>query len=308
MKTVTVTLNPSVDVTLMLDGLDPDKANRVVSEISQAGGKGLNVAKVLVNLGIPAVAFGIAGSKNFDRYVSLSGMGMHAMRFQRTVGEVRENITLRHGESCIKINRSGSQFDEYAFNKMSEDLLSYLKAGDIAVISGSAPVGFDPHLLQYFCRELKIKGIKVVLDCEWLDRNILTSIEPYFIKPNIHEFKKLTKVATEEEADLVEAMRDLERNGVENILLSLGERGILALVEGKAYRVTVPGVEVRSTVGSGDSAVAGFTAGVVQGLSAEQCLVLAAACGTATATLEGSELTDGYLAKQIAGDVVVTEL
>lgn len=283
MKAVTITFNPSFDTTLFLDGLHFDKANRVEEELTQSGGKGINVGQVVNRLGAEVVAFCLVGKE--DRAKFAASLTDNIYVFVEREGKTRENLTLRSKNECVKINRKGEAVDKAALIGFENVILNSLEGGDIAVISGSLPLGYNKDDLAAFCDRLNEKKVKIVLDTD-VDLSLLKRVKPFMIKPNEYEIKDITGQTD----NINDSARLCASNGVQNVLVSLGEKGMLAVTDNNEYYCMAPKVEAKSTVGAGDSAVAGFVAGTLMGLETEEILKLSVASGTATAMQEGTLL------------------
>lgn len=306
MKAITVTLNPSFDTTLFLDELHLDKANRVKNEITQAGGKGINVTRVLENLGVPVKAFCIIGSDDKDKFEEALGNSRNFVFIENT-GKTRENITVRAGEQCIKINRSGIPVGEEIADRLQKAILNEAQRDDIIIVSGSAPKDFGSDRLLRFCAGLKKSGARLIIDSEQLSFEQLKSLSPFLIKPNEYEIRQIFGISGDQEADLEGLIDNLSGVGFENIIVSLGENGMKACLCGKKYSVKAAKIKAASTVGAGDSAVAGFAAAVILGLDDVKALKLSAGCGTAAASKEGTGLADEKTAREYAEKTEVTK-
>ncbi|MBQ8533685.1 MAG: 1-phosphofructokinase family hexose kinase [Clostridia bacterium] len=292
MKAITVTFNPSFDTTLFCDGLHRDKANRVLDEITEAGGKGINVARVIDNLGVNTVAFCLVGSDDADKFGSL--LKGDYFRLVKREGKTRENLTLRNGNECMKINRKGERVSEQSLAGFENEVLSFVEEGDIVVISGSMPIGYDKSRLCDFCKKLDVKGARIVLDTD-IDERLINEIKPFMIKPNEYE---ITDIVGETDSLNTAALKCYEA-GVQNVIITLGEKGMLVRNKDGEYLVFPKKIEPKSTVGAGDSAVAGFVAGVILGMEYTEILALSAASGTATAMCEGTGLADSPLIQEV---------
>lgn len=299
MKAITVTLNPSFDTTLFLDGIHFDRANRVNSETCEAGGKGINVSRVLQSLGVKTEAFCIVGYEDSERFSELLGDCGH-FHFAYNPGKTRENITMRAGDRCVKINRRGNDVADSTVNQLLEDILSAVQKDDIIVISGSSPKNFNGDRLLNFCLKLKNSGAKIVIDSEQLSANQLSVLSPFMIKPNEYEIKKILGEKESDEDAPAALVRRLYEKGTENVLLTLGEKGMTACLSGKIYRVRAARIEAKSTVGAGDSTVAGFVAAKLLGMADVEALKLASGCGTAAAASEGTGLAEKDEAEKYA--------
>ena len=308
MNLFTVTLNPALDVTILADGLDGDRANHVLGEQREAGGKGVNVGRVVKSFGIATRAFGLLGRLNAPEYLKLLGDSAGATSFFYVDGRVRENMTLRAESACMKLNREGAPYDKEALQDLQTLLLRNLCEGDVAAISGSCPKGMPVDDLIHFCKAIAQKGGLVALDSEALTLDALRECPPFLFKPNIHELAQLTGAAADTWDKLLDALRQVKACGVQNLLVSMGSDGMAALCGDTLYRVRVPKIEVKSTVGAGDSTVGGFLAALALEKGIPEALRWANACGCAAAGREGTGLGDADAAQRLLPEVTVEQL
>lgn len=307
-KVITVTLNPSIDVTLWVDGLDQQKVNRVRKEIRQPGGKGINVARVLARSGTQTLAVGITGVANMQELIS--GLEAESVThcFIPSSGGIRENLTLRVGTDTVKINRPGSEITAEELLKLKGVLKEEISSGDICVFGGTIPGGITAGRMQSLVAQIKDCGAKLAVDSESVPLSELYLIKPWLIKPNIHEFCRLVGREITDIGELIMAAKDIISGGVGNILLSMGPDGLLAVTANEAVRARVPPVKVCSTVGAGDSALAGFIAAHMAQMGLEQCVRMAAAYGTASVTAEATGLASGETAMKYYEMISATAL
>ncbi|MBR7092704.1 MAG: 1-phosphofructokinase family hexose kinase [Clostridia bacterium] len=307
-QVITVTLSPSIDVTLLVDGLDTDKTNRVLGERRDVGGKGINVSRTVNAFGINNACLAVAGEDNrleFADFLKAVGLRFELLPIP---GAVRENLTLRAGKQTIKLNRSGPELSHMMTGALMALILRWVRPGDIVVFAGSLPARFEVQDFVEIVLATKQAGARVALDCDVLRPEHLQLIRPWLIKPNIHELRLLCPQQGEVEAWVAASARQLSQAGVENALISLGGDGMYARIGERAFRITVPAVEVKSTVGAGDSALAGFAVGFIQQRPAEDCCRLAAACGTASVMQEGTKLATREDALRLFEQVEVREV
>jgi 1-phosphofructokinase family hexose kinase len=289
-KIISITLNPSIDVTLWLDGLHLDKANRVERETREMGGKGINVSHTVHSFGLDTLCLTVAGEENsreFASYLERDGLRYELLQ---TEGAVRENLTLRSEGQTVKINRKGPSMSAMMFGALMALIKKHIRPGDIAVFGGSLPENISVQDYMELILAVKNAGALIALDSDSLRLDDYRNIAPWLIKPNIHELKNIVEIKGTTITDIVDAARVLKENGIENVLVSLGGNGIACLSGSSVIHAAVPTVDVKSTVGAGDSALAGFIVGYVKDYPLEECVRLAAACGTATAMKDGTAL------------------
>lgn len=305
---ITVTLNPSVDVTLWLDGMHPDKANRVLRETREVGGKGINVSRVVRAFGLESLCVTVAGEDNSRELISfLEADGLH-YELVPAEGAVRENLTLRTDGQTIKINRKGPALSDMMFNALMALIRSRLHPGDIVVFGGSLPENVALQDYVELILAVRNAGALVALDSDLLSLEDYARIRPWAIKPNIHELKNIVPVDGTTITDVAAAALRLREVGVENVLVSLGGNGLLSVSEEGVLNAVVPQVEVKSTVGAGDSLLGGFVVGTVKEMPYAERVRLAAACGTASVMLEGTAVADKAAAMAVMENVRVEKL
>ncbi len=307
MKLVTLTLNPAIDVTLFCDGTDDDRANRVISEIREAGGKGINVSKMANKFGVSVLSMGFAG-KCDEEYFSLLSDSAGETAFIRVQGKIRENLTVRANDKCLKFNRRGFNINEDNISELVSLLQDKLEKGDLTAVSGSFPEGADCGMLIRIADQVKKAGSRLLLDTENCTLDIVSKIKPYFIKPNIHEFEKLFGVSNLSETEIPPMLLELYDRGIQNMFLTLGANGMFAMLSGRIYRVKNPKITPKSTVGAGDSTLSAFACGKIWDYEDEELLRFSSACGMATAATEGSGLATPETVKEYVNRISIEKI
>ncbi len=306
-KILTVALNPSLDVTLWIDTVDFDEPNRCSKEKTYAGGKPLNVTRVLKNLGIASQCFCLAGQENAGMLTALLGTDGVQYRMVTVPGVIRENMSIIFPDGrLLKINRKGSPVADRHLTELKalirRELVGYKQA--LILFAGSLP----PNMTAAQCKELilsfRSESVKVAIDSTVFSAAELAEIKPFLIKPNLVEARDILGLPDADEAALLNGMAQLGGQ-VEHILLSMGGDGVAYLHGGQVYRIRVPRVVVKSTVGAGDTTLAGFLAAIQKGLPAAEAARYAAACGTASVTLEGTEAITAELAAPYLEETVI---
>lgn len=291
MKIITVTLNPCIDVTMLTDGFDLEKVNHVARGIRQAGGKGINVGTVAHHFFVDTMAFCIIGSENKDEFLKMLGTKAGEVFYIEKYGKIRENLTMRYKDETMKFNCAGLTCSDKDLMNLLEGIRAAIEENDIVAVCGSVPNGITSDGLRDFCIALSDLKAKVFVDSENFTLEDIKEIKPFCIKPNRYELAQLFNSDHDlSDDEIKEYALKLSEYGVTNVLITLGENGTVAVCNGKFYTVSAPKIDVRSTVGAGDSMLAGFAIGVSKGYPIEQCLKLASACGSDTASREGVEL------------------
>lgn len=297
---LTVTPNPSIDRTVALDEpLRRGGVHRLANPDDVAGGKGINVARVLAAAGIPTLALTPAPAGSvFLGLLEAEGLPVDAT--PATV--VRTNLTLveRDG-TTTKLNETGAELSPEQAAAFGDEIRARAADSELVVIAGSLPPGLPDTWTADVVRELRARGITTVVDTsgaplrQLLERDSL----PDLMKPNAFELTELVGGdGAQLEADAERGDYALAREralrlvaaGCETVLLTLGAAGALAVRETGAWVATPPPITPRSTVGAGDSSLAGWLIGAGRGDSPAECLRRAVATGSAAASLPGTSL------------------
>ncbi|HPU58101.1 MAG TPA: 1-phosphofructokinase family hexose kinase [Candidatus Avimonas sp.] len=306
-KIVSITLNPSIDVTLWTDRLSIDDVNRVVRENREAGGKGINVSHVAKAFGAETICIGLLGRDNSREFLGLLQDEGLACRHIEIDGAVRENLTVRYKDYTLKINRKGPAAPEDVLDRLYSLIESCINPGDIAVFAGSIPENIPVEGYMDLILRIKGLGALIAIDSDIFSFEQYGRLSPWLIKPNIHELRNILKLSGEAVNDIKDAAGRLCENGVENVLVSLGGNGLVYCSKEVSIRVSVPKVDVKSTVGAGDSVLAGFAAAYVKGGDNMECVRLAAACGTASVLRDGTGLAEPVVVHEIMEQVKAVE-
>lgn len=258
---LTVTLNPSVDISYPLDCLALDTVNRVAHVSKTAGGKGLNVTRVLAEAGQSVVATGFIGGKLGDFVIhQLQEQGIFN-QFFKIKGETRNCIAILHEGMQTEILEAGPYIDVDEAEGFLNHMSIIAKQFDVLTLSGSLPKGLAANYYQDLITMARAYGLKVVLDCSGapLKAVLASKDKPTVIKPNLEELEALLGEAiTLDEERLVSLLSQPLFEGIEWIIISLGAQGAFAKHHNRFYRVSIPKINVANPVGSGDATVAGI--------------------------------------------------
>ena len=288
MKITTLTLNPAFDLHCYADAFLPQRENIFEITARDAGGKGVNVSRALKANGVENAAVCIVGSENGEEFLeSLRAEGL-TVRAVKAAGRIRENITLHEKEKAeTRISFKGFAADEGLLAEVL-DALGDLGEGSTVVFAGSAPEGLTEAALVAFLKRIKDTGASLAIDSRALSLSSILSLRPMLIKPNKDEAEAALGVTLQSIEDAREAAEALHKKGVENVLLSLGGEGAILCADSGIYYAPCPEVAVLSTVGAGDSTVAGFLSAKAEGLSDAEALARAVAFGSAACMLAGT--------------------
>ena len=279
----TVTFNPSLDYIVSVDDFKLGLTNRTSSELMLPGGKGINVSIVLKNLGIESTALGfMAGFTGKEIARRLEEDGVTSDFIQIEEGISRINLKLKSIDGT-EINGSGPKIPKEKVEELMKRL-NTMKEGDVLFLAGSIPASMPDDIYSRIMKELKDKGIMIVVDAT---KDLLLNVleyHPFLIKPNNHELGEIFGKVLESEADIVEYAKKLQEMGAVNVLISMaGDGAILVTEDGTVSSKKPPKGTVVNSVGAGDSMVAGFLAGWLNTGDYEKALELGTAAGSATA-------------------------
>lgn len=282
---LTVTLNPSVDIGYQLNAFELDGVNRVETVSKTAGGKGLNVARVLRLLNEDTGAAGFLGGSlgNFI-HTQLQELGVKDF-FIEIEGETRNCIAILHEGKQTEILESGPEIAEADAERFIKGYRGWLQAMDVITLSGSLPKGMPD---DYYARLIAIAaeaGVPVLLDTkgELLNQALRTDKKPFLIKPNEDE---LADLLGEKPENLIAALHAPIFAGIEWIVVTLGAKGALVKHLDTIYKVSPPQVNAVNPVGSGDSVIAGFASGLVRKLPEIELMKYALSMGVLNALEE----------------------
>lgn len=301
----TVTFNPALDYTMKVNNLQTGEINRADNEQMNYGGKGINVSAILSRLKTENKALGFIAGFSGDKLAEmLNADGIDNDFVKLNNGFTRINVKIK-SDNETDINANGPDIHKEDLEKLFEKL-DALKQGDYLVLAGSIPKSLPDNIYENILERLKNRNIKFVIDATGdLLLNVL-HFKPFLIKPNHHELGELFDVKIKEYDDIVKYSKLLQEKGAENVLVSCGKKGAVLLdSQGNTYQIgNVPG-KIISSVGCGDSMVAGFVAGYIEKGDYAYALKLGAACGNATAfsqSLATKEEIDAMLVNKHLGE------
>lgn len=282
----TVTFNPAIDYVIRTGEMRLGATNRSEGEEMYFGGKGINVSIVLRELGIDSKALGFtAGFTGEAIEKGLTDMGIDTDFVRLEKGNSRINVKIKSKEET-ELNGQGPDIGDKAIAALFEKL-DRLVDGDSLILAGSIPFSLPTDIYERILERLSGKNIKVVVDAT---KDLLLNVlkyKPFLIKPNNHELGEMFGMELKTDEDIEKYARRLQDMGAVNVLISMAGDGAMLIDEfGKTHRCGVCKGTVRNSVGAGDSMVAGFLAGSLNG-DYEYALKLGTAAGGATAFSDG---------------------
>lgn len=291
---LTITMNPSVDISYQVDNLSINHVNRTNKWSKTAGGKGLNVTRVLNQLNEHVVASGLKGGK-LGEFLEQS-LNDHKItnHFFEIQGNTRNCIAILHEGNQTEILEDGPTISSEEIEKFKAHFEELICKSDIAVISGSLPKGVDSNFYSNLIKVCDKHDVPAILDCsnKALIEVLREQYKPLLIKPNITEMSELLGEHIGEDIEsLKQAVSNPMFENIEWVVVSLGSNGVFAKHKDKYYKVDIPQIQVVNPVGSGDSMIAGFTSALVNKATDEELLKKANTLGM----LNAQETVTGYI-------------
>lgn len=286
-----ITPNPALDRTMVFDGVRLGAVQRTDEVIVAAGGKGLNVARAARTLGQPAAVCAPLGGLTGEMVARLAAAEGIVGRWSRHgAGETRTCVLLvdRSGGDATACNEAGPALSNADWAGFHTTALAAAADARLCLVSGSLPRGVAPQLLGELLAGLAAAGRRVIVDTSGAPLGAALLARPYGVKVNGAELgAALGRGELYEVADAAAALAELRAHGVELVAVSLGARGALAADASGAWWACPPPIELVSSVGSGDSLLAGMSAGLLRGRPLPEALRLGVACGSADALTIG---------------------
>ena len=282
----TVTFNPAIDYVVHTDDMKTGSVNRSSKEEIYFGGKGINVSWVLSELGIKSKALGfVAGftGKAIENGIKAKGIETDFVHLEK--GFSRINVKIKSSEET-ELNGQGPVITDEAIKELYSKL-DKLEDGDTLILAGSIPNTLPSDIYEKILEYISSKDIKIVVDAT---KDLLLKVlkfRPFLIKPNNHELGEMFGIELKTNEEIIKYARRLKDMGAVNVLISMaGDGAILIDKDDNVHTCGVCRGKVKNSVGAGDSMVAGFVAGSVDG-DYEYALKLGTASGGATAFSDG---------------------
>jgi 1-phosphofructokinase len=307
-KVATITLNPAVDQTVAIPNFKTGAVNRVEWEQRHPGGKGVNVASFLADLGVSVTVTGFLGQAEQEWFQQFFDQkGIHNC-FVSVPGKTRVNVKIIDSvqQQITDINFPGQKPNDNDINQLDHILDALMPFCSWFVLSGSLPSGLSFDFYNSIITRLKAENKTVVLDTSGASLRQAISLAPDVIKPNIEELQTLLGRLLEGDRAIIAAAQDLLAQGIKCVVVSRGAQGAIFVEADQVITACPPPMEVVSTVGAGDALVAGLVAGKLRKLPLSDCARLAIACSMGILTQVGSQLPSQETLDALADQVNVT--
>jgi 1-phosphofructokinase family hexose kinase len=289
---ITLTLNPAIDQTLVVPKFVAGDTIRVKSSRFDPGGKGINVSRVIQELGGKSLAMGFAPG-GLGRYIeqTLEARGIET-DFVHTRGETRTNITIldesRHIHTIL--SDPGPNTEPKNAGELRSRLRKRLQPGDWLVVAGSIPPPLDVSIYTEIIREAVERGAHTVLDADGDALIAGAAAKPEMVKGNRRELERFLGKHLDDEATTLEAALEVHGKGIPIVAVTRGREGAIATIDDTCLRGIAPRVRAVSAVGSGDAFLAGVVLTLSRGGGMKDALQLGVAAGTAAVLTPGTEL------------------
>lgn len=279
----TITLNPCLDKYISVAHLDLNETNRSQAVIQYAGGKGLDVSRAVHEMGGETMAFGFAGGHEGVTLTTLMAREEVPYTFIPINDETRSCYIINVTDSSqqIRINTPGPGISVTEVLELVRRVWQLVPAPDILVCGGSVPPSLPADIYAIIIKQAHIQGIKIILDSSGVFLKEGIRARPLLIKPNVREAEELLGRPVESEKDILGAAKEIAGMGVEIAVISRGKDGVVAASQTETILAVPPIVTAVSTVGAGDSTVAGLAIALERKESLAYACKLAVAMGTA---------------------------
>ncbi len=288
----TVTLNPALDKEYTVSRLEFDEVLRANTVRVNYGGKGFNVSRMLASLGCSSTALGFVGGetgRSIQHGLSMAGI---ETAFTEITGETRTNVSIVSDtdKRYIKVNEPGPSISAAEINRLLDQVDAKVQAGDWWVLAGSLPPGVPDEMYANIIQRVQRGGAFAVLDTSGpsLKAGILAT--PCLIKPNVTEVSQLTGREVVTLSDMETALTELHALGAGMVVISAGKQGALFSNGRDHWFKRAPIIQERNPIGAGDAMVAGLVWRLSQADEPQNALAWAIACGTAAASLPGTDM------------------
>ena len=307
---ITVTLNPAVDQNLELERLIPGDTNRVLDSRIDPGGKGINVSRVLRELGRESLAAGLAPG-SLGRFIEHSLLEQGILcDFVHTRGQTRTNLTVvdESAHETTVLSYRGPEVDPRHLQTLESRLRRFISAGDWLVVAGSIPPPIEPEVYARLIQLGRQLGAHTVLDADAEALAAGLTGQPDLVKSNHHEAERLLGMSLKDDTKLLEAAEAMRNAGAATAIITAGSRGAVAVGEEGAWWSWPPQTEVVSAVGAGDALLAGLLMKLEEGAGMEEALRWGTAAGAAACLTQGTQLCRRDDFTQLLPDVRVEQI
>ena len=310
---ITVTLNAAMDKTLEVPSFTPGRRHRTVDQTTMPGGKGVNIARAIKQLGQPVIATGFAGGATGTRIVEALGAESILSDFVQIQEESRTNTVVLDPTTGLhtEINERGPAVSAHELELFREKLLYLAQGASICVFAGSLPRGVEQDVYYTLIREVRRLGVTTMIDTDGEPLRLAMRADPDLVSPNELEAEELVGHEFNDVDDRAQAVIEMTRLGAREAIMTVSDGCYAKVIEDGApalYRVRVQEQEARSVVGSGDAFLAGYVAARYAGQEPVECLRFGVACGAESTQHFGAGIIDAGRLERLLGEVEAERL
>ncbi|HEX2927259.1 MAG TPA: 1-phosphofructokinase family hexose kinase [Ruminiclostridium sp.] len=302
-----LSLSPAVDKVYIVENFAAGGLYRVKNGLKSPGGKGINVARVARMLGTRVNVLGFkAGAAGQWLEESLIKIGADT-HFIEVEGESRTNSNIidRVNNTETEILEEGPTINRSDWERFLGEFGKSIGESRLLVCSGGLPKGLGFETYAELIKEANAKNIKTILDASGEVLKSGIESKPCIIKPNLRELSAYFNKQFESDSDIVAACREIIRKGVRAVVTSLGGDGAVLVTENQALKAFPCETEVKNTIGSGDSMVAGISAGIAAGMELEDCFRLGCACAASNTEFLEIGMIDKARVEELKSEIMI---
>ncbi|MEI5993127.1 1-phosphofructokinase [Candidatus Enterococcus mansonii] len=300
----TVTLNPSIDYIVHVEGLKLGDLNRMTSDFKLPGGKGINVSRVLKRIHADSTALGFLGGFTGTFISDWLKQEQIQTKFTTVREDTRINIKLK-AETETEINGLGPAISDEEMQELKQ-ALSALDTGDIVILSGSTPASLREGFYEELIQLIKDKNAEFVIDTTGKDLFNALPQRPLLIKPNNHELAELFNTDFQTLEDIFPFGKRLLAEGAQHVIISMAGDGALLFTQDGVYQSNVLKRTLKNSVGAGDSMIAGFVGTFTKNNDPIEAFKWGVACGSATAFSD--DLASAELINELLSEVKIEKI
>ena len=309
MKIITITLSPAFDLHCFCEDFKPFSENLCEINSYDAGGKGINISRALTVNGIENTAYAILGEENADSFLKALKSEDINCKYITAKGRIRENITLHTTSNPeTRISFSGFSLDKTLFNQFEKLVFEETLNDTVVTFTGRIPDGINKALIKKFLLKIKDMGAKLIIDSKSFNISDLIELRPFLIKPNSEEVSLYSNITVDGISSALIAASELKTLCAENVIISLGDKGAVLCCDDGEFAAVPPKTDVKSTVGAGDSMIAGFLSALAKNFKFSEALRLSVAFGTTACTTVGTKPPTKDKIRQIFEKTVLKEV
>jgi len=287
---LTLTLNPSLDKTIKVNRWKWDSVQEVQEIKYTAGGKGINVSRILTSFNIPNTALFLQAGNTGQQIKRLLEQENIVNRGFKEKGINRSNTTISYQNKEIHLLEEGPHLTKSFYKRIEKRLKILLPKVTYLILSGSLPPGSPPGTYRKLINLAQEYGVKSILDTRSQPLQEGVKAKPWMIKPNLEELQYLTGINSR--GQIQRAAQKLISQGIEVVVVSLGKQGALLFTQSKVWKAVPPPITCSYSVGCGDALLAGIIIKILPGEDWSMALKWGVACGAANCLRAGAGVVD----------------